>query len=54
MFSSHLSIAGGLHNALLVAEKLEMDTVQVFTANPRQFGVKKADPLVNSKNLTMC
>lgn len=33
MFGSHLSIAGGLHNALLSAEQLGMDTVQVFTKN---------------------
>jgi deoxyribonuclease IV len=31
MFGSHLSIAGGLHNALLEAEKLGLETVQVFT-----------------------
>jgi deoxyribonuclease IV len=31
MFGSHLSIAGGLHNALLAAEKYAMETVQVFT-----------------------
>jgi endonuclease IV len=31
MFGSHLSIAGGMQNALLEAEKLGMDTVQVFT-----------------------
>jgi deoxyribonuclease IV len=33
MFGSHLSIAGGLHNALLDAEKLGCDTVQIFTNN---------------------
>ena len=33
MFGSHLSIDGGMHNALLSAEKLGMDTVQVFTKN---------------------
>jgi hypothetical protein len=33
MFGSHLSIAGGMHNALLSAEKLGFDTVQVFTCN---------------------
>jgi endonuclease IV len=33
MFGSHLSIAGGLHNALLDAEKLGLDTTQVFTEN---------------------
>jgi endonuclease IV len=31
MFGSHLSIAGGMHNALLSAEKLHCETVQVFT-----------------------
>ena len=31
MFGSHLSIAGGMHNAVFEAEKLGMDTVQVFT-----------------------
>jgi endonuclease IV len=33
MFGSHLSIAGSMHNALLEAEKLGFDTVQVFTKN---------------------
>jgi len=33
MFGSHLSIAGGLHNALPEAERLEFDTVQIFTKN---------------------
>jgi deoxyribonuclease IV len=33
MFGSHLSIAGGMHNALLEAEKLGMETIQVFTIN---------------------
>jgi deoxyribonuclease-4 len=37
MFGSHLSIAGGLHNALLEAEKLGCDTVQVFTKNQQQW-----------------
>jgi len=37
MFGSHLSIAGGLHNALLSAEKYGMDTVQVFTKNQQQW-----------------
>lgn len=40
MFGSHLSIAGGLHNALLDARKLGMDCVQVFTKNQRQWKVK--------------
>jgi deoxyribonuclease-4 len=37
MFGSHLSIAGGLHNALLSAERLGMDCVQVFTKNQQQW-----------------
>ncbi|MBV8780707.1 MAG: deoxyribonuclease IV [Phycisphaerae bacterium] len=37
MFGSHLSIAGGIHNALLSAEKLGMETVQVFTKNQKQW-----------------
>ncbi|MGH7213983.1 MAG: deoxyribonuclease IV [Tepidisphaeraceae bacterium] len=40
MFGSHLSIAGGLHNALLSAEKLGMTTVQVFTKNQQQWACK--------------
>ncbi len=39
MFGSHLSIAGGLVNALVEAEKLNMDCVQVFTKNQRQWKV---------------
>jgi deoxyribonuclease IV len=42
MFGSHLSIAGGMQNAVLSAEKLEMDTVQVFTKNQQQW---KSKPL---------
>lgn len=37
MLGSHLSTAGGLHNALIEAERLKMDTVQVFTRNQRQW-----------------
>lgn len=42
MFGSHLSISGGMHNALLEAEKLGMDCVQVFTKNQQQW---KCSPL---------
>jgi len=42
MFGSHLSIAGGMHNALLSAEKYGMETVQVFTKNQQQW---KCSPL---------
>jgi len=37
MFGSHLSVAGGLHNALLDAEKLRCQTVQIFTKNQQQW-----------------
>jgi deoxyribonuclease-4 len=40
MFGSHLSIAGGLHNALLAAETLGFATVQVFTKNQKQWSCK--------------
>ena len=46
MFGSHLSIAGGMHNALLSAEKYEMDTVQVFTKNQQQWKVKPLEESV--------
>lgn len=44
MFGSHLSIAGGLHNAATAAEALGMDTVQVFTKNQQQWKCKPLDP----------
>ena len=40
MFGSHLSISGGMHNALLEAEKLGLDSVQVFTKNQQQWSAK--------------
>lgn len=42
MFGSHLSIAGGMHHALLKAEQYQMETVQVFTKNQQQW---KCSPL---------
>ena len=42
MFGSHLSIAGGMSNALVAAADLKMDCVQVFTKNQRQW---KSKPL---------
>jgi deoxyribonuclease-4 len=42
MFGSHLSIAGGMHHALLAAERLGCEAVQVFTKNQQQW---KAKPL---------
>ena len=44
MFGSHLSISGGMHNALLAAEKLGMDTVQVFTKNQQQWKCSPLEP----------
>jgi deoxyribonuclease-4 len=43
MFGSHLSVAGGLVNALHDAQRLGFDTVQVFTRNQRQWNVKPLD-----------
>jgi deoxyribonuclease-4 len=40
MFGSHLSISGGLQNALIAAESLGCDTVQVFTKNQQQWKCK--------------
>lgn len=41
-FGAHLSIAGGVSNALAEAQRLRMDTVQVFVKNQRQW---RAAPL---------
>jgi deoxyribonuclease-4 len=40
VFGAHLSIAGGMCNALLAAEKLGLETVQVFTKNQKQWRCK--------------
>ncbi|HEV7301815.1 MAG TPA: deoxyribonuclease IV [Tepidisphaeraceae bacterium] len=40
MFGSHLSIAGGMHKAILEAQRLGMESVQVFTKNQQQWKVK--------------
>jgi deoxyribonuclease-4 len=44
LFGSHLSIAGGMHNALLEAEKLGFTSVQIFTKNQQQWKCKPLDP----------
>lgn len=44
MFGSHLSIAGGMHNTLLAAETLGMETVQVFTKNQQQWVARDLEP----------
>jgi deoxyribonuclease-4 len=43
MFGSHLSISGGLHNALLSAEKYGCETVQIFTKNQQQWRCNPLD-----------
>lgn len=43
LFGSHLSIAGGMTNALDAAEELGLDTVQVFTKNQQQWKCKPLD-----------
>ena len=40
MFGSHLSIAGGMSNALVAAADLQIDCVQIFTKNQRQWNTK--------------
>ncbi|MEL6498555.1 MAG: deoxyribonuclease IV [Planctomycetota bacterium] len=40
MFGSHLSVAGGMHNAVDAAVELKLDCVQVFTKNQQQWKVK--------------
>lgn len=54
MFGSHLSIAGGMHNALLEADKLDMNCVQVFTKNQKQWNTKSLDPAAVSEWRTHC
>jgi deoxyribonuclease-4 len=43
MFGSHLSIAGSMCNALAAAQRLSMDTVQVFTKNQQQWRAPALD-----------
>jgi len=45
-FGAHLSIAGGMHNALLAAHRLKFATVQVFVKNQRQWRAPPLDPAV--------
>jgi len=40
LFGAHQSIAGGYHNALLTAQALQCDTVQLFTKNNMQWRAK--------------
>ena len=45
MFGSHRSLAGGMHNALLSAEKLGCECLQVFTKSQKIWACK---PLENA------
>ena len=40
LFGAHLSIAGGLHKALLAAQTHGMATVQLFTKNASQWAAR--------------
>lgn len=41
LLGAHMSIAGGCHNALLLAQKYACDTVQLFTKNANQWRGKE-------------
>jgi deoxyribonuclease-4 len=41
LLGAHMSIAGGCHNALLIAQKYGCDTVQLFTKNANQWRGKE-------------
>ncbi len=43
LFGAHLSVAGGLHHALLAAQTYGMDTVQLFTASPQMWSTRRLD-----------
>src|SRR5438552_9356027 len=40
LLGAHLSIAGGLHNAVAAAVTLNCDTVQIFTKNANQWAAR--------------
>lgn len=44
LFGAHMSIAGGCHNALLSAQRLQCDTAQLFTKNNNQWVGKTLTP----------
>jgi deoxyribonuclease-4 len=43
LLGAHVSIAGGLHHALYTAQSIGASTVQIFTANQRQWNTKPID-----------
>jgi len=54
VLGSHLSIAGGLHNALLKAESLQCDTVQVFTKSQKIWACKPLEHTAIGEWRTHC
>ena len=44
LFGAHMSIAGGLHNALLSAQQYGCATVQLFTKNASQWAARPISP----------
>lgn len=46
LFGAHLSVAGGLHNAVAAAVALRCDALQIFTKNANTWA---ADPLTNEE-----
>ncbi len=44
LVGAHVSIAGGVHNALLQGREIGATTIQLFTANQRQWASKKFLP----------
>src|SRR5580704_15690393 len=45
LFGAHMPTAGGVHNAITSGKAIGCDTVQVFTASPRQW---KSKPLADT------
>ena len=43
-FGVHVSISGGLRNAVVAARKLKCETIQIFSRNPRGWAYKPLDP----------
>jgi deoxyribonuclease-4 len=54
LFGAHMSIAGGYHNALLIAQAHACDTVQLFTKNANQWNAPEMeDDQVRTFRLTL-
>jgi deoxyribonuclease IV len=46
LLGAHLSVAGGYHHALLAAEKLKCNCLQIFLKNQRQWSAPELDPAI--------